>query len=728
MEHNPERPITGKDEDILAREGFIGRLSNALIQDNKATGVVIGLTGPWGSGKSSTLNMLHEKIKDDHGANSAVVRFNPWLITSKNDLINQFFSELIASIKQCHNVKYLRHYQFDLPKQLLEYAGAISPIMNSSIPGFSILAKPAADKAAQAIARDISIYDIKERIEKELKRVNYPIVVLIDELDRVEDDEVRVIAQLIKGIADFSNISYLVAYDEQRVIEALGNISHQLDETTRLERGTKYIEKIIQYPIPLPELIESDLVEMLIKGIKDILGERYTSSIAQKWNNSEERLNKLTSTIIPDLIKTPRDIKRIIGHFQILHALTGDKIDWIDVLGMSALQTKAPRTYSWLSNNVRMIIDMPDGMSSIRLRNELKELYPQADNRVTAEFKGDKTKIAIKETNLEKPLSPLIKILFPLFTSSGETPPYLTHESPAHNYYNLNLIITSGALTPPIPKSDIETFLTADRDRRISTINNQIQKDTIADFINLFIEIYSHRTIENEIEIWADLSEYFKQIRSPKDELKNTPPNEYLSERLADFLIDITEEGKKLHQLELTLINWLCSRNDYNIVPTILRRYIFSHGLYGKTTRENRTNISPKKISALCQTLAKPFIDDIRSGKDITFSAHMFYLAGDTQEWSEDHKLLIDKYITKEKNLLQLCALLYHDSKNVEPSFQIKIFHIENVYNRLKDLYLKYEHEEECIEKIIIYGSLNKIKEAINYKKAIKSENNKEEV
>jgi hypothetical protein len=57
---------------------------------------------------------------------------------------------------------------------------------------------------------------------KELAAVDVPIIALIDELDRVEDEEIRTVAQLVRSVADFPGISYVLAYDSKRVIQALG--------------------------------------------------------------------------------------------------------------------------------------------------------------------------------------------------------------------------------------------------------------------------------------------------------------------------------------------------------------------------------------------------------------------------------------------------------------------------------------------------------------------------
>jgi hypothetical protein len=96
---SPERPILEASQDALGRGRFVERLASALIGRNtaQATGIVLGLTGSWGSGKSSLLNLLAAHIQEKY-PQSVLVRFDPWLISGRNDLIMEFIGELLAAV------------------------------------------------------------------------------------------------------------------------------------------------------------------------------------------------------------------------------------------------------------------------------------------------------------------------------------------------------------------------------------------------------------------------------------------------------------------------------------------------------------------------------------------------------------------------------------------------------------------------------------------------------
>src|SRR6266550_507177 len=95
----PERSIQSKAEDKLERSRFIERLASAVVNPTtrKSTGVAVGITGPWGSGKSSILNLLREHLKTQY-PDALVVQFDPWLVSGRNDLIAEFLGELIGTI------------------------------------------------------------------------------------------------------------------------------------------------------------------------------------------------------------------------------------------------------------------------------------------------------------------------------------------------------------------------------------------------------------------------------------------------------------------------------------------------------------------------------------------------------------------------------------------------------------------------------------------------------
>lgn len=100
-----DSPIKTKREDLLGRSKFSESLGKALLKWKSEDGIVIGLYGKWGSGKSSVINLATEYIEKETRKKKysekdkpIVIRFNPWNFTEQNQLISIFFSELAKAI------------------------------------------------------------------------------------------------------------------------------------------------------------------------------------------------------------------------------------------------------------------------------------------------------------------------------------------------------------------------------------------------------------------------------------------------------------------------------------------------------------------------------------------------------------------------------------------------------------------------------------------------------
>jgi predicted KAP-like P-loop ATPase len=84
---NSDRPISSQAEDLLGRGPLVEQLLNWVLQAPVQDGFVIGVTGPWGSGKTSVLALLGEQLPDD----VVVLPFDPWLFAGADQLVELFF-------------------------------------------------------------------------------------------------------------------------------------------------------------------------------------------------------------------------------------------------------------------------------------------------------------------------------------------------------------------------------------------------------------------------------------------------------------------------------------------------------------------------------------------------------------------------------------------------------------------------------------------------------------
>ena len=69
--------------------------------------------------------------------------------------------------------------------------------------------------------RQVALDDCRDRIAKILADLDHRVIVLIDDIDRLERREIQAVFKLVKLSAGFSNISYVLAFDDNVVADSL---------------------------------------------------------------------------------------------------------------------------------------------------------------------------------------------------------------------------------------------------------------------------------------------------------------------------------------------------------------------------------------------------------------------------------------------------------------------------------------------------------------------------
>src|SRR5690606_24484909 len=109
---------------------------------------------------------------------------------------------------------------------------------------------------------------------------------------------------------------------------------------SRNARGRAYLEKIVQLQIPLPAILEIELEHLLFSEL---------NALKDRLNISHDlfdgsRLEELKQILAGWVVRTPRDIKRLIETFQVYATMLKDEVDLVDVLAYCALIVKSPGT------------------------------------------------------------------------------------------------------------------------------------------------------------------------------------------------------------------------------------------------------------------------------------------------------------------------------------------------------------------------------------------------
>ena len=195
-----DSPIEGRHQDRLGRRSFSEAIAQHIRSVPADHGFTVAVVGEWGSGKTSVVNMVSETLVDDDDT-TAVLRFNPWLFGGTVDLVTLFFRALSAQVGQ------------DKFQGLKEVAKALTGLGQTLAPLSPVLGTTAvANLAAQQIAywtKPPSLYEKRDQLRKALSESCSRVVVLIDDIDRLEPSETRDLVRLVRLTSDLPNLVFL---------------------------------------------------------------------------------------------------------------------------------------------------------------------------------------------------------------------------------------------------------------------------------------------------------------------------------------------------------------------------------------------------------------------------------------------------------------------------------------------------------------------------------------
>jgi predicted KAP-like P-loop ATPase len=232
-------------------------------------GIVLAVNGPWGSGKTTAVNMIVEALdalqKSDATSGEVLpIRFNPWWFSGQEDLVKAFFAELSAGLDKELSAKvgegFRRVARRIASSRDLVVAGL------GLVPGGSLV-KDVAGAAISAVGNlagsDKSLSQLRDELAADLRAQDKRLLVIIDDVDRLPTDEVRQIFRLVKSVADLPNIIYLLIFDREIAERAFEDPSNGL--------GAKWHEKIVQAAFDLPPVQHID-VQQLFLGPRTVGG------------------------------------------------------------------------------------------------------------------------------------------------------------------------------------------------------------------------------------------------------------------------------------------------------------------------------------------------------------------------------------------------------------------------------------------------------------------------
>lgn len=262
--------------DLLDRNKTIDFLYSTLTTLKPRNNFVISLEGRWGSGKSTILNNVKERIKRSDVENLIVIdEFDPSVYNDEVSLFENMFMHLIEKSDIKFKMSSMKQFVRGIVKTIFE---------SKSYRGLNLLVE------------NENIVAIKSNLDTFLKSSGKRYVFIIDNIDRVETKSILSLFRMINQILDFSNVTYVLSFDDTRVKTAFEN---------DLNVDYSYLKKMINLPVKVPEMNKEKLKTLYLNSLENIF-KSYGKNITR------EKLSVLSSFLLKISIDI-RDFIRFIN-------------------------------------------------------------------------------------------------------------------------------------------------------------------------------------------------------------------------------------------------------------------------------------------------------------------------------------------------------------------------------------------------------------------------------
>jgi hypothetical protein len=322
------------DADALDRAPFAARAAT-LIREFAAdeSSTVVGLVGGWGSGKTTTINFI---VQDLRGSGVQVREFNPWALTGADAVVGELLASIGSAMPRSSKGRQAR-------KRLKQYRVYLAPLL-ALVPVVGGTASQLA--MAHASRKGTStVYEQMAEVGGSLQELRQPVLVVIDDVDRLQPDELLTLFKAVRLLGRLPYVHYLLAYDEHTV---LGVVAATPVAAGSTPRALAFLEKIVTLRLDQPPTRPEHAARLFGEGLAAALA----GSGAVLTADQQRRLADEQGALLGRALREPRAILRFHAQLQTYLPLVGaNEIDVVDFAILTYLRAARPLVYQRLRDD-----------------------------------------------------------------------------------------------------------------------------------------------------------------------------------------------------------------------------------------------------------------------------------------------------------------------------------------------------------------------------------------
>lgn len=339
-------PAVDPAEDEFNRLPFSRAIAQRIASLGSMKGsAVIGLYGKWGYGKSTVLNFIKHYIREDYKDQAVVIEFNPWLFTDQKELVASFLDTLRAIRGGVLNSK--KETAGDWLQRFSGVFGMI-PIVGSG-----------ASKFSEQFGKELkgTLQEQQETLQK-LAEKQPTVVVLIDDLDRLDRAEVMLMLKMVRLNANMPKLVYVLSFDDEIIAEVAGAAYGGGSDS-----GREFLEKIVQFPFAIPAIGHERLVNYVLQHARAACKAESLVLAEAEW----DEFKTLNDKHFAVRLRTPRQAIRYGAALSFALPILRGEVDPLQQMVVEGVRLLFPALYKFLRDNAHAV-------TTPRLPKELDKL------------------------------------------------------------------------------------------------------------------------------------------------------------------------------------------------------------------------------------------------------------------------------------------------------------------------------------------------------------------
>ncbi|HBA7222644.1 TPA: AAA family ATPase [Escherichia coli] len=334
-----DSPIERREEDLYGVTSFSEALAKSILNIKDPIGTTIALNGAWGSGKSSTVNLIRAELSEAKDSHLIVTEFKCWWYRGEEALALAFLQQLNSVLGEQFGDK-TRKLVRKLGRGILQAGPVIGPAIALTPVGWlSGLVGGLFDVAKRLFPDEEPLETVFRELSKVLEAENRRFLVIIDDMDRLSSEEALAIFRLIKSVGRLPNVMYLVVFDRQLAEQAINE--------KYPSEGPHFLEKIIQAGFELPMPVSTDLNNAVLASIDEICGTPSEDQIVRFMN--------VFYDVVAPYITSPRHVSRFQNAISVTWPAIAGEVNLADFVALEVLRLYEPTLFSAIKGSKSLV-------------------------------------------------------------------------------------------------------------------------------------------------------------------------------------------------------------------------------------------------------------------------------------------------------------------------------------------------------------------------------------